>query len=1009
MKQFFQNRVLMRACIASSVLICGTANCQSALAGSIVKTEIANEQISGTVVDAQSGEPLLSAVVVVVGTKTTALTDENGRFSINARAGATLQITSLGYEKQLVKATGGMVVRLQPTDSQLNEAVVVGYGVQKRNSLTGAMQTIKSDDLTGTSTTPNVTNMLSGKIPGVDVIPGSGQPGSLGAIIIRGKSTINGSSDPLWVIDGVIVGSDPGDLNPNDVESLTVLKDAASTAIYGSQGANGVVVVTTKRAAEGRTSISLTAKAGISTLNNGHVHMMTGAELYDYYASFTNASVISFPRWNSDLRNSNYDWWDGATHTGFTQEYGLSLSSGTEKSRSFFSAGIYDEDGAVRGYEYTRYNIRFKQEFRPYVWLTIKPAIDGHYNTVDDRQHSVTAMYSMLPWDSPYAADGSIVGNYSSDWVNSNSTNYLYELQYNWGKQNNYGFNGNFDFDIVLTPWLTFSSINSYRWNYRKSKYYTDPRTSGAQDIGRVSESTGTGVRRYTNQLLRFNKRFGLYGLNALLGYEFNDGEYSPSSASGTNIMQGFSQLDLTTTPEAVGGNTYKWAVQSYFLNVNADYDNRYLAQLSVRRDGASNFGDNAKYGTFYSLSGGWIISSEKWFHADWVDYLKLRAAFGSVGQRPHALFPQYSLYSVNQSYNNVPGALISQIGNPDLTWEKTYTTGIGADVNLFKRLRLTFDYYHKRTSNLLYQVPVSGVVGVTSIWNNIGELTNDGFEMTLSWDILNRKDLFWGFQCNFGTNSNKIRKLYGGKDEIIMNDGPSTGATLLKPGLSSDTYYLREWAGVNPDNGAPMWYKTDASGNRVTTSSYAEANQVVLDKDANPDFYGGFSTNFRYKGFDAQAVFGYSVGAYIYNYSRQEYDSDGAYTDRNQMRLQDGWSRWTQPGDNATHPAAAYNNSSNSNKVSSRYLEKADYLKMRSLSVGYTFRLPRFHIESCRVYLTGENLFTLTGYSGVDPELPASVGRDASGSRYASRTLSTGAAVYPSVRKFLLGVTVNF
>ena len=460
-----------------------------------------------------------------------------------------------------------------------------------------------------------------------------------------------------------------------------------------------------------------------------------------------------------------------------------------------------------------------------------------------------------------------------------------------------------------------------------------------------------------------------------------------------------------------MGGNKYEWAVQSFFANLNADYANKYLLQLSLRTDGASNFGSDAAYGTFFSVSGGWVATAEKWFKVPCIDYLKVRASYGSVGSRPNSLYPQYGLYSLGANYNEKPGAVIAQLANRKLTWEKSFTTGVGIDLNMFRRLRMTFDFYHKRTSNLLFAVPISGVIGVTSIWQNIGELTNTGFETTLSADIIKGKDLTWTVDANLSTNSNKIKKLYSGRDQIIVGDGIAGSAnTLLRPGLSVDTYYLREWAGVDPETGAPQWYTTDANGERVITKSYAKADQIALDKRATPSVFGSFSTTLTYKNFDFNAVFGYSLGASIYNYSRQEYDSDGAYTDRNQFSLQKGWKRWRQKGDIATHPAAAYNNPSNANKASTRYLESSDFLKLRSLTLGYNFHLKSDVVKALRVYVSGENLFCITDYSGVDPELPAAdSGRNASGERSTALSISTGAGVYPSVRKFMLGVNVTF
>src|SRR5690606_21400388 len=332
-------------------------------------------------------------------------------------------------------------------------------------------------------TNPSVENMLNGKVAGAFVSPGSGRPGSGGAVVIRGQATLNGTTSPLWVIDGVIVGSGAGDLNPDDIETMTVLKDAASTAIYGSQGANGVVVVTTKRAKAGVTNINVSTRMGFNQLTNGNLKVMNGEELYDYYAAFANANEISFPRWKPELRNSNFDWWDLATQSRFVQNHNVSISSGTEKLRSFLSVGMYDEKGAVKGYDYRRYNVRLNQEYKPFEWLTIKPSIVGARRGIEDREYSVTAMYSNLPWDSPFDPDGNLVGHRSSSWVNSASTNYLYDLQWNKSAATNYELMGNLDFVVQLTDWLTFNSVNNYRYINYGSSGYTYPRSNGGLSV----------------------------------------------------------------------------------------------------------------------------------------------------------------------------------------------------------------------------------------------------------------------------------------------------------------------------------------------------------------------------------------------------------------------------------------------------------------------------------------------------------------------------------------------
>lgn len=931
--------------VLASALFCTSlpALATSSTAGTNLAVQQQDQKLKGQVIDATTGEPVIGVNVLVKGSTNGTITDIDGKYELNAPAGAILQISFIGYKTvEIAATTSEQTIKLHEDTETLDEVVVVGYGVQKKESLTGAMSTLKENRLKDV-TTPTVENMLNGKVSGVYVAPGSGQPGSNGAVQIRGRATLSGSTSPLWVIDGVIVGEDPGVLNPSDIENMTILKDAASTAIYGSQGANGVIIVTTKMGKSEKMKINASVKLGVSTMTNGKMEVMNGAELYDYYASFPNQEDIKFSRWNPELRNANFDWGELASQAGFTQDYNISLSGGNEKMSSYFSLGYYSEEGTVKGYKYDRYSFRYRSNYKPFSWLTIKPNISGSMKNTDDSQYDYTAKYTMFPWDSPYDEDGNLVPDRYSGWVDSSDLNYLNSISYgNHTARKTYEFSGNFDFDIKITDWLTFTSVNNYRWTGYFQSTYTDPRTDSASGVqGRVEEEQTNNIQRYTNQYLTFNKIFGKHSVQALLAYEFMDTSAKVINAKGTGIVSGFEVLDATATPEEVGGNLTEWAKQSVFAKANYTYDNRYLAEVSLRRDGASNFGDDKKYGNFFSISAGWNINREKWFKADWVDVLKLRASYGSVGNIPYSKYPQYGLYSVSSNYNGIPAILISQVGNKDLTWEQTYTAGVGIDANFFNnRLRFVFDYYNKYTSNILYQVPVSGLTGITSRWQNVGEMRNSGIEITIGGDIIRTKDWLWSLDLNMGYNKNKLEKLYGDDPNMMIiggggNDTSIAGAAekVLKVGYSTDRYYLREWAGVDPKNGAPLWYKNDGSGE--TTSNYSEAKQVMTEA-TSPKLFGGFNTSLTWKNIDLNASFGFSLGGKIYNYSRQEYDSDGAYTDRNQMKLIDGWSRWEKEGDIATHPAASYGNKSNSNKASTRYLEDGDYLKLRSLSIGY-------------------------------------------------------------------------
>lgn len=975
---------------------------------------------TGTVLD-DSGEPMIGATVKVVGNdKAVAVTDVNGQFSLNnIKPGSTLSVSYIGYEDAKVVWNGQPVtINLKAAASSLDEVVVMGYNVQTKESLTGALAVVKDDKLKDI-TSPSLTNMLNGKAAGVYVAPGGGQPGAGGAVVVRGQASLSGSTQPIWVIDGVIVGTSAGDLNPDDVASMTILKDAASTAIYGSDGANGVIVVTTKKGSDGTMNVSASVKLGISNLDRGNMSVHNGAELYDYFASMQDPGnkLAAIPLWTPELRNRNFDWWDNATHTGFAQDYHVSISGGTEKLRSYFSLGYYDESGAVKGYNFNKYSFRANIDFRPAKWISIRPTLQGSKRKIHDREYSVGSMYSSMPWDSPYMKDydASSEELYTphrySGWWNASSTNWMRDLATgNYGKSDNYEFNGSFDFDIYFTPWLTFASTNSYRYNsYRLHRLTTPSSSSGEGVDGRIYDWQNTTIRKTTTQKLLINKDFGdKHKLNGLLAYEYKNNRYNYMNATGTGFVPGFDVLDVTALPEDVGGSITEWAVSSYFTKWNYMFDNRYLGEFSFRRDGASNLGK--RWGNLWSVSAGWVINRESWFNASWVDYLKLRASYGSIGNRPDALYPQYDLYSVGVKYDGQAGALISQIGNKDLTWERTNTFDVGFDANFFnERLRAAFDFYIKNTDNVIYAVPVTGLVGVTTVTRNIGKMRNTGIELNLGGDIIVTRDWTWTMDLNLAHNKNELRDLFAQSNgdgtfsvrPVIVGDGSGIAGSIdriLEVGEPVDTYYGKEWAGVRPEDGKPLWYTTDEAGNRVITDSYTKADNVKLGK-MSPDLFGSFSTNLRWKDLDLNAVFGFSIGGKLFNYSRIEYDSDGAYTDRNQYKLQDSWSRWEKPGDIATHPRAVFQNSDQGNLASSRFLEDGDYLKLRTLTVGYTLPLPsNWGIRSARVSLSAENLFTITKYSGVDPEIPASEGK----------VMGTAATPYPSVRRFSLGLNLS-
>lgn len=971
--------------------------------------------VSGTVT-LENGTPATGAIIRIQDGTGGTIADIDGKYQISVAESGILEFSLLGYKKQTVPVNGRKAINITlAEDAQmLDQVVVVGYSTINKRSLTGALQVIDDKKLKDTSS-PSVENLLSGKSPGVQVSSASGQPGQVGKIVIRGMGSLNSSTDPLWVIDGVIVGNSAGNLNPSDIETLTILKDAASTAIYGSQGANGVVQVTTKSAKEGKLSIRFSASLIASRLNNGQMEMMNGTELYDLYDSMSNKEQLEkVTLWTPALRDRNYDWWDNATKTGFGQEYYLSLSGGSENIKAYMSVGYYDESGAIKGYDFTRYNLLTKVEYKPYNFLTIRPMVSGAHAIVDDRQHSVNAMYTNMPWDYPYTEDGVLVDQgRNHSWFGAARNNYLYDLQWNYTKRKTLDVAANMDFDVRITDWLTFASVNSYKHYRVDINVFTDPRSVGGRATeGRVEEVSRKIERLYTNQLFRINKAFGNHFINAVIGYEWNESKARWTSSSATGIPAGFEVQEAAVRPEKAESGIASSAVQSYLANLNYTFSSRYVGQVSFRRDGASNFGPDNRYGNFFSVSGAWNIHNENFFKVkDIINNMKLRASYGSQGNRPNAAYGHLFLYGTGrtQSYNDTPGALIySYMGNRDLRWEKSYTTNIGLEMTLFDRVNVNLDYYHKNISDLLYAVDLPAVTGMSKSWKNAGKLQNQGFEAAIGVDIFKTQDFDWRIDANIGLNRNKIKSLYSGRTQMTVGAGDNIAGSaqvLYAPGKDSRTWWLKEWAGVDTKTGSAMWYKTAENGERVTTTSYAEANEVECGT-STPDFFGAFSTYARYKDFDLTATFNYSVGGQVYNYARMEYDSDGAYTDRNQMKLHSGWSRWEKEGDIATHPKAIYQNKTNSGKSSSRYLETATFLKMRSLTLGYNVPFKIKNISNVRLTLSGENIFTISHFSGVDPEIPPRY-EWANGGQTSIFT-GVATAVYPNTRKFVFGVNVS-
>ena len=950
------------------------------------------KKVTGTVKDA-NGEPIIGATVVEKGTTNGTVTDFDGNFVLEATEGTSLEISYIGYKTQQLTADSGktLAVILNEDAEVLDEVVVMGYTTQSRNTLTGAAVALKEEKLKDVSTA-NVSSMLDGKVAGMNVSVSSGKPGGTGRIRIRGKGSLGSSLDPIWVVDGVIYNEDPR-LSPNEIDNLTVLKDASSTALYGSRASNGVIVITTKKGSKDRQKFRVNIQQGLSDLSWGNLEMMNAQQLYDYQSAFNSSSWFT-----PDLLKHDTDWMDLATQTGLYTNASVSYQGGNEKVDSYLLLDYYRETGAVKDMNYNRYTIRNNNDYKIHEKFKAFTKLQGQYVHTKDQTASLYDSYLYLPWDYPYNEDGTVRTGKEQDWYGRDKNNYLERQYKNFSAYENFYVSATAGFVWTLLNGLTFESNNNVNYKIARDESYVDPNTIGGQaKSGTISNTNAITANYFTNQMLRYKTNInGKHDIQALVAYEYSRRFYEVTSATAKGIISGKEVISGTTGMDAMSGTKQAFNIQSVLSNVNYSFDGRYMLQASYRLDGSSKFGKDNQYGSFYTFSGAWNFNREKFMQplSDILTAGKLRASWGVVGNMPDGYYNHLSLYTASM-YNEEPASFPNQLGNKDLSWEKNQTLNVGVDLSFFNRVNLSLDYYNKYTSDLLYYVKFSAITGYGGQWQNIGAVRNKGFELNLDANLLSLKDWQWDFSFNLAHNKNKIEELYGGAPQI-------SGLRRFEEGRDMDDLYMAEWAGVDPETGSPQWYTTDEDGKRVLTNSYSEATGAkTYVGSAAPKVTGGFNTMLTWKDLSFSASFAYSMGAKLYASGRELLDSDGAYDTYNQMVLKDGWVRWEKPGDIATHPKAISGGNANAHKTSSRYLEDADYLTLKNITLAY--RLPKnflskLGLEDVTLSFSADNLFTITPYSQVDPATASYEGNGAGSS-----------TVYPTVRKYVFGLSVGF
>lgn len=961
-----------------------------------------NKTVKGKAVN-NSGEPLPGVAVVIKGTATGTVSDEEGNFIIKISSyKTTLEFSFIGMESQNISYSGqdSITVIMKDSSKNLDEVIIVAYGMQSVSTLTGSIQAVDNKKLENI-TTPHISSMIQSAALGVLVINSSGAPGVKPQLRIRGEGSINFTNEPLWVVDNVIYGTRSPDINPNDIETISILKDAAAAALYGSRASNGVILVQTKTGKAGISGFNFTSGTGITRLNQGKFSVMNGQELYNYVSSMiTKGFEDLVPDAYSESVKNGTNWQDFTFRTGIIHDYNLSYRGGIEKTMVYASLGYFKEEGAVIGHQWKKLSSRINLDYYATKKVKITAKLGGIFqNNFDNENGALYASYVLLPWDNPYFEDGSIkVGRTEVDgtrWYGRDQWNPLFAQQYNYNKSRSEQYMTDIGVDIVLTNWLTFASNNRVRTTTSRSESLIDARTPGGQaDHGLFSNDYSYQSDLSTSNLFRFDRKLHNQHFFGIAAFEYSKSYYDNMNGTGKGIYPTLEILDGASEPKSIGGTKTESAFLSILSNVQYIFNDKYMAQLSFRRDGSSRFGKNKRYGDFYSAGVSWIISNEDFMRGvNFVDKLKLRASYGSVGNANISDFVALGLYNMTVQYNGEPGGFPRRLSNPDLTWESNKNTNIAIDARLMNRVDLTVDIYDKRTENLLQDVPMPMVTGYYWFTENIGSIQNRGIEFLVNADIINSSDFKWNTSLNISFNKNKVLKLNAGKD--ILKD-----KKIIHEGWDINTWYMRKWAGVDPGNGNPLWEKVteNENGTKIIekTTKYSSATLQNVGT-SSPKFFGGFVSTMSYKNFSLITNFNFVSGNKIYHGLREFSDNDGAYPNYNSMSLPEGWSRWKKPGDNATHPKPVLLGNKLSNKPSSRFLEDGSYLRLRHIT--FTYNLPkslinRIGLINAKVKVAGENLWTSTNFSGMDPEVEIS---------------GTAGALYPVTRKYVVGLDINF
>ena len=948
--------------------------------------------VTGQVLDASDGQPLIGAGVIP-STGGGTITDYEGKYVLKVEKDASLTFSTLGYISITEAVNGRTVINvsLSPDSEALDEVVVLGYTTQKKAELSSAVVTVSAEKLTDV-TTPDVGNMLQGKVAGVVVMNSSGQPGAGADIRIRGTGSISAGAGPLYVVDGVAGGS----FNPNDIETLTVLKDASATALYGAAAAGGVIVITTKSAKSDKATVNFKASAGVKKALTGRFHPMDSYELYDFYSTIYSKSKLggNAPSYD-DLENQNFDWIGNTFKTGLVQNYYASASGKSGKVGYYASIDHYNEQGSFINSSYKRNaaRINLTAPISERLTMNVRLSYQKDY-TNSAKWRTREAAYVMLPFDVPYVKDGE--GGYTNapllvssskrsdggKWYSAITYNVLHNELYNYEKSHGESLVGDLQLIWNVTDWLTVTSTNRYDSSNAFSEGYYDKRTAEGAPDGDLSNSDSEWNGWGTTNIAKFHKTFGAHDISAIAGWEYGEG-YSRSMGATGNAMPAGQRSLSNAIMTGISGSDYNTRTWALLSQVQYSYLGKYILTASIRYDESYKFGPNKRGGYFPGISGAWIISNEDFMkNNNLLSFLKVRAGYGKTGNDNIPAFQYQDTFSLSAQYNNVVSAFVERQANYDLSWEEAYMSSLGIDATIKNKVDITVDLYNTLNSRLLLEAPLPPSTGFFSVMQNIGKVRNRGIEFMIDGNIIKTRDLTWNAGLNLGLNQNRVLELPEHQDMVMTK---SEVSQMFREGLDIYSWYMPKWMGVDVETGRPLWehIEYDADGNeteRTLVDTYNDATPQIVGS-ASPWFSGGLNTSLSWKNFTLSATGSFVVGNKIYNRTRQHImDTDGAKAGYNQMSLDNGlgWIRWKKgdpDGTNymATHPQAINGGNSQANEYSSRYLEDGSFFRLRNVTLSYDLPkrvVDKIKINGARAFISADNLFTYSRFSGMDPEV---------------------------------------